>query len=278
MMRSKNGRWRPAWLIASALLAVGLASILVATYQKQETLIIRSPTPIERRQQSRDKTVAESVRPSSIKTVHSAIDGPPTQTGQATEASYKTVAGLIPPTTPTPGLVVDGDWTSSSGGRPILLTVPALGISAVIEAVGLNEDGSMAAPVDWSDAGWLEQGYLPGQAGTAVIAGHLDAPGGKQAVFWDLHLLRPEDEIRIEMNNGQIHLYQVERSASYPYNSAPLDEIFGWSAEPRLALITCQGDWSQDERTYADRLVVFARYSGEIESEPDVSVGRRASR
>ncbi len=80
------------------------------------------------------------------------------------------------------------------------------------------------------------------------------------------------------MDNGQIHRYQVEGSASYPYNSAPLDEIFGWSAEPRLALITCKGDWSQGERTYADRLVVFARYSGEIESEPHPSAGRGASR
>lgn len=277
-MRSKNGKWRPAWLVVFALLAVGSVTVLVANFQKQEALIIRSPASLERQQQSWDKTVAESTRPSGVETVQSVVDDSPTQTGSVIEASNTIVAGPRPPATLTPNLVVDGEWTSSNGGRPIWITIPAQGISTVIEPVGLNEDGSMAAPVDWSAVGWFEKGYLPGQAGSAVIAGHLDAPGGKQAVFWDLHLLRPEDEIRIEMNDGQIHLYKVERSATYLYNSAPLDEIFGWSAEPRLALITCQGGWSQGERTYADRLVVFARYSGEIDSEPDATVGRGAYR
>jgi hypothetical protein len=268
MMGSEKRRWRLAWLVALALLTAGSTAALIATYQEQEAPGAPSPAPLERRRQSSDKTVAESVAAHGVEPGDSAGDGPLTQTGPATEASYSTAAGLLPPPTSTPDLVVDGDWTISNGGRPIWLTIPALGVSAPIEEVGLNEDGSMAAPVDWSSAGWFKLGYLPGQAGTAVIAGHLDAPGGKEAIFWDLHLLRPEDEIRIEVNDGRIHLYQVEQTVSYPYNGAPLDEIFTWSAEPRLALVTCQGDWSRAERTYADRLVVFARYSGEEESRP----------
>lgn len=272
-MRSDNGRWRLVWLIVLALLAIESAVLLVAIYQNQDALRVGSAALLKRRQQSLDETIAESVAPSGVEPDHSDVDGPFAQVGPATETPYKTAADLLPTLTPTPGLVVDGDWTSSNGGRPIWLTVPVMGISTAIEAVGLDEDRSMAVPVDWSSAGWFELGYLPGQAGTAVIAGHLDAPGGKKAVFWDLHLLQPEDEIRIEMNDGRIYLYQVERSARYPQGSAPLDEIFAWSAEPRLALITCQGDWDRAERTYADRLVVFARYSGELASSPDVSAG-----
>jgi hypothetical protein len=273
MMRAKKDRWRLVWLIVLALLVVESAAFLVAIYQKQDALRARPPTPLALRQQSRNETIAESIAPSGVEPDHSAVDGPAAQVGPATETPSTSADDLLPTPTPTPGLVIEGAWTSSNAGRPIWLTVPALGISTAIEEVGMNQDGSMATPSDWSKAGWFALGYLPGQAGTAVIAGHLDAPGGKKAVFWDLHLLRPDDEIRIEMNNGRMHLYQVERSASYPYDGAPLDEIFSWSAESRLALITCRGDWDRAEHTYADRLVVFARYSGELKSRPDASAG-----
>jgi hypothetical protein len=278
MMRSKTDRWRLVWLIVFALLAVESAAVLVAIYQKQDAPGAPSSIPLERRQQSRDKPVAESVTLSVVESGRTDVDGPLAEMGLATESSNETVADLLPTPAGTPGPVVDGDWTSSSIGRPIWLTVPAMRISAAIEEVGLNQDGSMAAPVAWSGAGWFEPGYLPGQAGTAVIAGHLDAPGGMRAIFWDLQRLQPDDEIRIEMNNGRIHLYQVEGSASYPHDSAPLNEIFSWSAEPRLVLITCQGDWDRAERTYDDRLLVFARYAGEIESRPDALIAGGESR
>src|SRR5260221_477146 len=60
------------------------------------------------------------------------------------------------------------------------LLIPAIGVNAPIESVGVQPNGAMdtARQSPWSDVGLYTGGPRPGDRGSAVIAGHLDRPGG----------------------------------------------------------------------------------------------------
>src|SRR5690348_7885497 len=69
--------------------------------------------------------------------------------------------------------------------QPARLRVPDLHIDATVLSVGETVSGQMDAPVSnainspfWTSVFWYEPGTAPGQAGNAVIAGHVDRVGG----------------------------------------------------------------------------------------------------
>lgn len=141
---------------------------------------------------------------------------------------------------------------------PVRLSIPALGVNAPIEILGLLSDGSMQAPVGWWDAGWYRYGPLPGQTGNAVIAGHLDSTTGP-ALFWRLTSLGGGATVIVTMSNGQVEDFQVQRQVSYRDNGAPMGEIFGAAATANLNLITCGGAWDAAQHNYSNRTVVYTR-------------------
>jgi hypothetical protein len=51
-------------------------------------------------------------------------------------------------------------------------------------------------------------------------------------------------------------VFQVAEAAAYPYDTAPLEEIFGFAPSAKLNLITCTGDWNRRAGVYTERLVV----------------------
>jgi hypothetical protein len=56
----------------------------------------------------------------------------------------------------------------------VRLAVPALGVDAPVEPVGIRDDGQMALPDDVDRLGWYRFGPVPGAEGSAVLAGHVD--------------------------------------------------------------------------------------------------------
>jgi DNA-binding transcriptional MerR regulator len=61
----------------------------------------------------------------------------------------------------------------AAGRRPVSIEIPAVGVDATVVPVGLLADRTMEVPaVD--QAGWYEPGSRPGEAGPAVIVGHVD--------------------------------------------------------------------------------------------------------
>lgn len=142
--------------------------------------------------------------------------------------------------------------------RPARLRIPAIGVDTAVEAVGEDDAGRMGTPTQVENVAWYEPGVAPGEIGNAVMAGHLDRVDGKPAVFWALGKLRPGDEILVTDAGGAEYRFQVVQVATYPYDKAPLAEIFGFSLRSRLNLITCRGRWDRKQRTYQERLVVFS--------------------
>jgi sortase A len=141
---------------------------------------------------------------------------------------------------------------------PDRLIIGKLGVNAYVQHVGIARSGNMAVPSNYKDVAWYKLGSKPGEAGNAVIAGHLDNSIGLGGVFKDLHKLVTGDLIEVRDADGTVHKYRVTTTKSYDYNTANTDEVFIGSEKPQLVLITCSGSWISSQRSYAERFVVFA--------------------
>lgn len=146
-------------------------------------------------------------------------------------------------------------------GLPVRLIIPALGVEANIQTVGLTTDGKMANPQGvnkFRETAWYKDSSRPGQAGSAVIAGHLDNALSLQGVFYHLNELRAGDEIIVKTDQGEQATFKVESSEIYDYQNAPAEKIFNLNdGTARLNLITCDGTWIQSAKSYDKRLVVY---------------------
>ncbi len=149
--------------------------------------------------------------------------------------------------------------------QPSALRIPTLHIDASILSVGTTSTGQMDAPVSkainspyWTSVFWYQKGAAPGQAGNAVIAGHVDRVGGDPAIFWTLSHLKPGDKLSI-LTLGQQELHfsvdHVVRYAANASSSDVLGAVFGPTTAHHLNLITCSGVWTGNG--YDERLVVF---------------------
>lgn len=145
---------------------------------------------------------------------------------------------------------------------PARLRVPALGIDAPVEPVGVNALGAMASPSSFSGVAWYRGGARPGEKGNAVLAGHLTNAAGTAGVFEELHLLAIGDEIEVRGSDGRALRYIVRAMSVYPMDRAPREDIFiGDKSASRLVLVTCNGAFDRDVRSYDKRLVVTAELS-----------------
>ncbi len=140
---------------------------------------------------------------------------------------------------------------------PERLIIPAIGVDAKVEEVGLTKGGAMAVPVNFTDVGWYKYGSLPGQSGNAVIAGHINNGLAFPAVFAKLDTLKTGDIISVESESGQKLSFVVASMRAYPQDAiAP--EVFSREGQPQLELITCTGDTIPSLHTHSLRLVVTA--------------------
>ncbi|RAQ98308.1 class F sortase [Thermogemmatispora tikiterensis] len=148
---------------------------------------------------------------------------------------------------------------SGQPGVPMRLRIPAIGVDAIVEAVGVTASGELEVPVrqPWDDVGWYRLGPRPGERGSAVIDGHLDRPGGAPAVFWRLRELKPGDVVQVLDTQGEWWSFRVHALAYYPPTQAPLQQIFADTSGHYLNLITCAGDWIASEHQTQLRLVVY---------------------
>ncbi len=163
------------------------------------------------------------------------------------------------PTRAIPTFVVSPVVTVTAS-VPAHLIIPSIGLDAPVENVNIQSNGDLGTPVQnqWEGVGWYSNGPRPGQAGSAVIDGHLDRPGGYPAVFWYLRNVQVGDTIMVVDTNGKTLRFRVTRTAAYPPLAAPLQEIFGDTGGTYLNLITCAGTWIPTQHQTTLRLVVYS--------------------
>lgn len=154
-------------------------------------------------------------------------------------------------------VVIDRSLTTAEGAvEPITVSIPKLGVEAEVEHVGLDSAGRMGIPVEFDNVAWYREGYVPGEVGNAVIAGHLDDGKGDPAVFFNLEELEVGDSVLVDGEEGRLH-YRVVGKEKLPYDAEDTSDIFGEADVPRLNLITCDGTWIANERNYSERLIVY---------------------
>jgi hypothetical protein len=176
------------------------------------------------------------------------------------------VAAPTPPPAPAPS--TSGPAPASVRAAPIHVRVPAIDVDAELVQVGILDDDVMEVPDDVATIGWYDPdpdpvsgaglGVIPGVQGTAVLAGHVDSRTQGRGALYDLRELTVGATIEVDHADGTSSTWQVTEVIRYPKATLPYHEVFTWSGPPRLALITCGGEFDRTARSYTDNIVVYA--------------------
>lgn len=138
---------------------------------------------------------------------------------------------------------------------PLLLRVPALGIAAPIDAVGVRQAGDLAIPDDVRRVGWYRFGPVPGSPGSAVIAGHVDSARQGAGALFRLRDLGLGAHVEVVDEGGRVQTFVVVAVRQYPKQALPAD-VWSRVGAPRLAIVTCGGDFVHGH--YTDNVVAYA--------------------
>ncbi len=169
------------------------------------------------------------------------------------------------------------DLHSSPVTIPLRLQIPILDVDAPMLAVGLTEGNNMDAPKgpygdpNWSSTFWYRGSAIPGEPGTATVAGHVNGMLGEPETFARIRRLKPGDLIIIKVTDSDDAIYFVVDEVK-KYSLTELSEpelsqrIFGGGmgsdgkritdGVAHLTLITCTGNYKDGE--FDNRIIVFA--------------------
>ncbi|MFJ6700560.1 class F sortase [Streptomyces sp. NPDC091272] len=180
------------------------------------------------------------------------------------------VAHVLPshPSQPAPvpadGAVRQGARTEPAApplpaAQPLRVEVPAVRIDVPLTDLALQDDGRLAAPPedDRHLAGWWAAGPAPGTDGTAIIAGHVDVPGGP-AAFYNLGALTPGMKINVTRADDRTARFTIDSVNVYDADDFPNDKVYADTGRPELRLITCGGGFDKKLQRYRGNVVVTA--------------------
>ena len=170
------------------------------------------------------------------------------------EAGEPSAAPLV--AAPAPGLDFGPVMEAAT---PVGLDIPGIELSTgTLVPLGIDDVGALEAPVDYATAGWHVGGPAPGQFGPAVIAGHVDGPGGP-AVFYRLGELTAGAEVRVTRDDGTVATFVVDSVERFAKADFPTSRVYGNTTDrAELRLITCGGAFDPVTGHYVDNIVVFA--------------------
>lgn len=175
-------------------------------------------------------------------------------------------APQAPPAAPTwapPREPEAADGLALPAAAPTRLTIPALGVRARVGRAGLRSDGTLRPPrpPHEDEPAWYTGSVTPGEAGTAVIEGHLDSSAGP-SVFFRLGRLRPGQTVRVRRADRTTAVFTVDAVRRFPKDAFPTRAVYADTAGPSLRLITCGGRFDPAARHYRDNTVAFAHLTG----------------
>lgn len=143
--------------------------------------------------------------------------------------------------------------------EPVRLRIPSIDVDAHIGPLAIRPDRTIDVPADADDTGWWADGPEPGEAGPAVILGHVDSRTGP-AVFFRLDELRSGDVIHVDRIDGSSVVYRIERVERHAKDRFPTDDVYGPTDDSVLRLVTCGGDFDRSTRHYLDNVIAFATF------------------
>jgi hypothetical protein len=159
-----------------------------------------------------------------------------------------------------------GSWTGRPLGRsvPEVISIPRIRVRAQVIQLGLTPNGKAAVPpLRRPDVtSWFDRGPTPGQRGTAILYGHVDARKVRPAVFYRLGMLRPGNLIFVTLRDRQVAAFRVYKVALDPKSAFPAATVHMHTRRPTLRLVTCGGTFDRRTRHHLGNIVVFAAFAG----------------
>ncbi|WP_324787893.1 class F sortase [Streptomyces sp. H51] len=143
--------------------------------------------------------------------------------------------------------------------RPVRLLIPKISVDAPFTDLDIGPTGQLEPPPahDTNLVGWYAKGASPGEAGTAIIAGHVDTTTSA-AVFAGLGELRKGDRFSVVRADGRKATFVVDDAETFRKDAFPSERVYADTPQAQVRLITCAGDYDRTVRDYTDNLVVFA--------------------
>jgi LPXTG-site transpeptidase (sortase) family protein len=143
--------------------------------------------------------------------------------------------------------------------RPVRLRIPKIWVDAPFTGLSIGPTGQLEPPPgdDTNLVGWHTKGASPGEAGTAVIAGHVDTKTSA-AVFANLGELIKGDVFYVQRADGSTATFRVDSVETFQKDDFPSDRVYDDTPQAQVRLITCAGNYDRSVRDYTDNLVVFA--------------------
>ncbi|MDH6451606.1 LPXTG-site transpeptidase (sortase) family protein [Streptomyces sp. SAI-126] len=143
--------------------------------------------------------------------------------------------------------------------RPVRLLIPKISVDAPFTDLAIGPTGRLEPPpgYDTNLVGWHAKGVSPGEAGTAIIAGHVDT-ATSAAVFVELGELRKGDLFHVDRADGRRASFRVDSVETFDKDRFPSRRVYADTDRAEVRLITCAGDYDRTAKDYTDNLVVFA--------------------
>lgn len=196
-------------------------------------------------------------------------------------ASPATVSALPTPSRPHPAIPVGPGGVSNPQNRlswqrqvpvqpgglptattvaPVRLVVAALRLNIAVKPVGVDpKTGEFDVPEKVSTAGWYRYGPgLGADAGSVVIAGHVDTVTDGAGQLIRLAEIRRGTRITVRGADGSTHVFRVVSRRAFPKSKAPYSRLFAREGAPRLTLVTCGGAFDRETGSYRENIVVTA--------------------
>ena len=144
--------------------------------------------------------------------------------------------------------------------KPVRLRIPALDRESELIETGLRDDNRLEVPPgdEGSPASWYNGSSTPGEAGAAVLLGHVNSLSDHSGVFYDLKTLKKGNTISVLREDGATAIFKVYKVETYVKAEFPTKAVYFPVAGSELRLITCDG-YDQPNRRYLENLVVYAK-------------------
>jgi len=148
--------------------------------------------------------------------------------------------------------------TAQSGAPPSRVKLGRLGIDAPASAIGIDlESGALGIPENIKRVGWWRDGAAPGDdAGTILLAGHVDSAKDGAGAFYALKSARSGDVVTLQAG-GKTLRYRVTSMRRMRKAALP-SSIYTRTGPRRLVLVTCGGPFDTRAGHYRDNIVVSA--------------------
>lgn len=136
-------------------------------------------------------------------------------------------------------------------------------------ALGLEPDHTLQVPplAHPEIGGWYTGAPIPGDPGTAVLAGHVDGDH-QRGIFWALSKVKTGDLIYVSRSDGETAEFRVVETNKYCKESTgcskgervfPTRTFYSSQPTPELHLATCGGRYDSKDHNYLESIVVISR-------------------